>query len=106
MFDTDTILADYTLRPSELASVLALLVEAREPCILCNGDSHVMESSPFCSTPSISGASPGATGKKLPKRVTIGRHDVLHADQAYQRAALVSGRIRAGEEPLPLPLSN
>ena len=29
-----TISADYTLRPSELASVLALLVEARQPCIV------------------------------------------------------------------------
>ena len=29
-----TISADYTLRPSELASVLALLVEARRPCIV------------------------------------------------------------------------
>ena len=39
-----TISADYTLRPSELAAVLALLVEARQPCIVCNGDSRVMES--------------------------------------------------------------
>ena len=38
-----TISADYTLRPSELAPVLALLVEARQPCILCNDDSRVME---------------------------------------------------------------
>ena len=30
----DTISADYTLRPSELASTLALLVEARQPCIV------------------------------------------------------------------------
>ena len=30
----DTIAADYTLRPSELASTLALLVEARQPCII------------------------------------------------------------------------
>ena len=29
-----TISADYTLRPSELAEVLALLVEARQPCIV------------------------------------------------------------------------
>ena len=29
----DTISADYTLRPSELASTLALLVEARQPCM-------------------------------------------------------------------------
>ena len=45
------------------------------------------------------------TGKKLPKRVTIGRHDLLNADEARQRAALILARIRAGEEPLPLPLS-
>ncbi len=45
------------------------------------------------------------TGKKLPKRVTVGRHDVLNADQARQRAALILARIRAGEEALPLPLA-
>ena len=39
-----TISADYTLRPSELAEVLALLIEARQPCIVCNDDSCVMES--------------------------------------------------------------
>ena len=44
------------------------------------------------------------SGKKLPKRVTVGRHGVLNADQARQRAALILARIRAGEEPLPLPL--
>ena len=34
MTDTDTVSADYTLRPSELAATLALLVEARQPTIL------------------------------------------------------------------------
>ena len=34
MPDPDTISADYTLRPSELAATLALLVEARQPVIL------------------------------------------------------------------------
>ena len=34
MPDPDTISADYTLRPSELAPTLALLVEARQPVIL------------------------------------------------------------------------
>ena len=34
MTEPDTISADYTLRPSELASTLALLVEARQPCIV------------------------------------------------------------------------
>ena len=34
MTDPDTISADYTLRPSELAATLALLVEARQPCIV------------------------------------------------------------------------
>ena len=34
MNDPDTISADYTLRPSELAATLALLVEARQPCVL------------------------------------------------------------------------
>ena len=40
----EKISADYTLRPSELSEVLALLVEARQPTIVCNGDSRVMES--------------------------------------------------------------
>ncbi len=31
---SDTISADYTLRPSELAATLALLVEARQPCMV------------------------------------------------------------------------
>ena len=30
----DTNSADYTLRPSEIAATLALLVEARQPCVL------------------------------------------------------------------------
>ncbi|MYF07147.1 MAG: AAA family ATPase, partial [Rhodospirillaceae bacterium] len=34
MTDPDTVSADYTLRPSELAATLALLVEARQPTIL------------------------------------------------------------------------
>ena len=34
MTDPDTISADYTLRPSELAATLALLVEARQPVVL------------------------------------------------------------------------
>ena len=34
MPDPDTISADYTLRPSELAATLALLVEARQPVVL------------------------------------------------------------------------
>ena len=34
MTDSDTISADYTLRPSELADTLALLVEARQPAVV------------------------------------------------------------------------
>ena len=34
MSDPDTISADYTLRPSELAETLALLIEARQPCVV------------------------------------------------------------------------
>ncbi len=44
MPDPDTISADYTLRPSELAATLKVLVEARQPVMVCNGDSCVMES--------------------------------------------------------------
>ena len=46
-----------------------------------------------------------ARGPNGPKRMTVGRHDVLHADQARQRAALIIARIKAGEEPVPLPLA-
>ncbi len=34
MTEPNTVSADYTLRPGELASTLALLVEARQPCIV------------------------------------------------------------------------
>ena len=37
MTDPDTISADYSLRPSELASTLALLVEARQPVVVWGG---------------------------------------------------------------------
>ena len=42
---------------------------------------------------------------KTTRRVTVGRHDVLNADQARQRAAFIITRIRAGEDPVPLPLA-
>ena len=45
----------------------------------------------------------GPMDRENPIRVTVGRHDVLHADQARQRAALIITRIKAGEEPVPLP---
>ena len=45
------------------------------------------------------------TGLKRPRRITIGRHEVLGTDEARQRAALILARIKAGEEPLPLPLA-
>ena len=37
MPDPDTISADYTLRPSELAATLKLLVEARQPVMVWGG---------------------------------------------------------------------
>ena len=40
-----------------------------------------------------------------PKRVTLGRHGVIGAEQARRRAALIIVRIKAGEEPVPLPLA-
>ena len=39
------------------------------------------------------------------KRVRVGRHGVLHAEQARRRAALIIARIKAGEDPVPLPLA-
>ena len=44
-------------------------------------------------------------GPDGPKRVTVGRHGVISADQARRRAALILIRIKAGEEPVPKPLS-
>ena len=38
------------------------------------------------------------------RRITVGRHPVLGAEQARQRAALIIARVKAGEEPVPLPL--
>ena len=38
------------------------------------------------------------------RRITVGRHSVLSADEARQRAALIIARVKAGEEPVPLPL--
>ena len=40
-----------------------------------------------------------------PKRVTVGRHGVLGAQQARQRAALVIARVQSGEPPVPEPLA-
>ena len=46
-----------------------------------------------------------ARGPGGPKRITVGRHGVLGAEQARQRAALIIARVKAGEEPVPEPLS-
>ena len=43
---------------------------------------------------------------KAAKRVTVGRHGVLTAEEARRRAALMVARIKAGEEPLAEPLAN
>ncbi len=40
---------------------------------------------------------------KPPKRVTVGRHGVLTADEARWRAARIITQIKAGEDPLPEP---
>ena len=39
------------------------------------------------------------------KRLTVGRHGVLTADQARRRAALIIARIKAGEKPIPAPMA-
>ena len=46
-----------------------------------------------------------ARGPNGQKRVTVGRHPLIGAEQARQRAALIITRIKAGEEPVPLPLA-
>ena len=45
-----------------------------------------------------------ARGREGPKRVTVGRHGVLNAEQARQRAALIIARVKAGETPVPEPM--
>ena len=46
-----------------------------------------------------------ARGPGGPKRVTVGRHGVLGAEQARRRAALLIARVKAGEEPVPEPMA-
>ena len=43
-------------------------------------------------------------GGEAAKRVTVGRHGVVTAEEARRRAALVISRIKAGEEPVAEPL--
>ena len=43
-------------------------------------------------------------GGRAAKRVTVGRHGVVTAEEARRRAALIITRIKAGEEPVPKPL--
>lgn len=40
-------------------------------------------------------------GPKGPRRVTVGRHGVINADEARKRAASVIARVKAGEEAVP-----
>ena len=42
---------------------------------------------------------------KAAKRVTVGRHGVITADEARRRAALIVSRIKAGEEAIPEPMA-
>ena len=46
-----------------------------------------------------------ARGPDGPKRVTVGRHGVLTAEQARRRAALIIARVKAGETPVPEPMA-
>ena len=43
-------------------------------------------------------------GGEAAKRVTVGRHGVVTAEEARRRAALIVARIKAGEEPTAEPL--
>ncbi|MCY3981614.1 MAG: tyrosine-type recombinase/integrase [Alphaproteobacteria bacterium] len=45
-------------------------------------------------------------GGRAAKRVTVGRHGVLTAEEARRRAALIIARIKAGETPVAEPLAN
>ena len=44
-------------------------------------------------------------GGKAAKRVTVGRHGIVTAEEARRRAALIIARIKAGEEPASEPLA-
>ena len=44
-------------------------------------------------------------GGKPARRIAIGRHGVVTAEEARRRAALIVSRIKAGEEPVPKPLT-
>ncbi|MXY42289.1 MAG: tyrosine-type recombinase/integrase [Rhodospirillaceae bacterium] len=44
-------------------------------------------------------------GGRNGKRVTVGRHGVISAEEARRRAALIVARIKAGEEPVPEPMA-
>ena len=46
-----------------------------------------------------------ARGPEGPKRITVGRHGVISADQARRRTALIIARVKAGEAPVPEPLA-
>ena len=46
-----------------------------------------------------------ARGPEGPKRVTVGRHGVVNAEEARRRAALIIARVKAGEEPVPEPMA-
>ena len=46
----------------------------------------------------------GPDGRRKARRITVGRHPVLGAEEARRRAALIISRIKAGEDPVPLPL--
>ena len=43
-------------------------------------------------------------GGKPARRIAIGRHGVVTAEEARRRAALIVSRIKAGEDPVPEPL--
>jgi len=45
-----------------------------------------------------------ARGPEGPKRVAVGRHGVINADEARKRAAHIIARVKAGEEAIPKPM--
>ena len=44
-------------------------------------------------------------GGRAPKRITVGRHGVITAEEARRRSALIIARIKAGEEPVAEPMA-
>ena len=107
MPDTQTISADYTLRPSELAETLALLVEARQPCIVWgppgSAKSQIGPASPVESAfaPQFDFDQPGAElGRESVNALTFTLEQSMGAGQAGVDIAIGHARSTRANAPI------